>query len=44
MIPAEALARPALPEHEARKELLVLAATTSIPRRVCGAGSSLAPC
>ncbi len=26
MIPAEALARPALPEHEARKELLVLAA------------------
>jgi uncharacterized protein YcaQ len=25
MIPAEALARPALPEHEARKELLVLA-------------------
>ena len=26
MIPAEVLARPALPEHEARKELLVLAA------------------
>ena len=26
MIPAQALARPALPEHEARKELLVLAA------------------
>ncbi|MDY7102289.1 MAG: crosslink repair DNA glycosylase YcaQ family protein [Actinomycetota bacterium] len=26
MIPAEALARPTLPEHEARKELLVLAA------------------
>ena len=26
MIPAEALARPALPEHEARKELLALAA------------------
>jgi uncharacterized protein YcaQ len=26
MLPAEALARPAMPEHEARKELLVLAA------------------